>query len=840
MMAFLYDVFIGPIQFLFEVFFALVYRFSGSKIIAIVGISLIVNFLVLPLYNKSDAIQERERLKQKEMSRWVNHIKKNFTGDKKYMMLLTYYRQQNYKPVYALRGSFSLLLQIPFFIAAYNFLSTEGLLDGVSLLFIRDLSKPDQLFTIGGFAVNCLPILMTIINFVAGYIYTKDFPIKEQVQLYLTAVVFLVLLYTSPSGLVFYWILNNLFSLVKNIVKPILAKKKKTAGAASSEKKHRSLIPETILGRELFKKKSALISVVACLYISLVCGLQIPLSVISASPWDFTYSTHGWMDILLNTLGVYVGLAFWIMLIYSMVSDRVKYYMSMGLFIISMAMSVNVFYFNENYGGLTDDLVYTVYPAFYMSRAMINILVMVVIAALCYIIYTMKNVIARALLIILMLTVSVASVLEVSKINSATGNTNNIAFENIDQPIISLSTEGENVVFIMIDRASGFYFPQILEEKPELAQRLEGFVFYPNTMSYGPSTNFTTPALFGGYEYTPVAMDSRDNESLQDKQNEALSVLPVLFSNNSFDVTVCDPPYAGDYSVVPDVSIYDQYENITGYVTNGNVINDTYRRYAPTFMDKQMHNFIAFSLFRSAPNIVRPYIYHVGDYRGIWDSCVTCAFLDAYTVLEELDNLTNIQQGNQNNFLMFQNATSHEPVYLAEPDYVPQLANVRDISQHDKGYDVNMAAILQLANWIDYLKENGVYDNTRIIIVADHGHKYDETEYAYGFFNPLLLVKDFNGTGDLTVSDSFMTNADVPYLATQGVIDNPVNPFTGNTISMSAKDEPIYAVFSTHYNTLIYHDNRFDVSDGTWFNVINHDMLDPANWVPVEDPRGVN
>ena len=36
-------------------------------------------------------------------------------------------------------------------------------------------------------------------------------------------------------------------------------------------------------------------------------------------------------------------------------------------------------------------------------------------------------------------------------------------------------------------------------------------------------------------------------------------------------------------------------------------------------------------------------------------------------------------------------------------------------------YQINMAAMLQLANWFDYMRENGVYDNTRIILVADHG-----------------------------------------------------------------------------------------------------------------------
>ncbi|WP_191014897.1 YidC/Oxa1 family membrane protein insertase [Treponema zioleckii] len=68
------------------------------------------------------------------------------------------------------------------------------------------------------YSINLLPILMTLINFVSGVIYLKKAPLKEKIQLYALALVFLFILYDSPSGLVCYWILNNTFSLFKNLV----------------------------------------------------------------------------------------------------------------------------------------------------------------------------------------------------------------------------------------------------------------------------------------------------------------------------------------------------------------------------------------------------------------------------------------------------------------------------------------------------------------------------------------------------------------------------------------------------------------------------------------------
>jgi membrane protein insertase Oxa1/YidC/SpoIIIJ len=74
------------------------------------------------------------------------------------MILSTYYRQNHYHPLYALRNSFGILIQIPFFIAAYTFLSHFNALKGASFVFIRDLGAPDGLLEINGIRFNILPI----------------------------------------------------------------------------------------------------------------------------------------------------------------------------------------------------------------------------------------------------------------------------------------------------------------------------------------------------------------------------------------------------------------------------------------------------------------------------------------------------------------------------------------------------------------------------------------------------------------------------------------------------------------------------------------------------------
>ena len=122
---------IKPLQLLFEVVFVMANRVVGDPGLAIIALSLAMNFLVLPLYRRADAMQEEERETELRLHKGVAHIKKTFRGDERMMMLQTYYRQNNYKPTYVLKGATSLFLEIPFFIAAYAFLSNLELLHAV-------------------------------------------------------------------------------------------------------------------------------------------------------------------------------------------------------------------------------------------------------------------------------------------------------------------------------------------------------------------------------------------------------------------------------------------------------------------------------------------------------------------------------------------------------------------------------------------------------------------------------------------------------------------------------------------------------------------------------------
>ena len=231
MLDFIYTLLIAPLEYWMHA--ALVWGYSHTEAWgpAIVVMSLAVNIVILPIYIKAEKWQEGERALRKSFEAKEAMIKRTFKGQERFAMISTMHRQAGYSPFLSLRSSLGFFLQIPFFFAAYHFLSHFEPLAGVSFLGIADLSKPDAMIHLGAFSVNVLPILMTVINLASALVYTHNMTRRDKMQLYGMAAVFLVLLYDAASGLVLYWTCNNIFSLGKNIVYSLLERVQKPAAA---------------------------------------------------------------------------------------------------------------------------------------------------------------------------------------------------------------------------------------------------------------------------------------------------------------------------------------------------------------------------------------------------------------------------------------------------------------------------------------------------------------------------------------------------------------------------------------------------------------------------------
>jgi hypothetical protein len=275
-------------------------------------------------------------------------------------------------------------------------------------------------------------------------------------------------------------------------------------------------------------------------------------------------------------------------------------------------------------------------------------------------------------------------------------------------------------------------------------------------------------------------------------------------------------------------------------------------------------NLIRFSFFKTAPLFLRYFVYNDGNWlstenlRGRKSSKngLTSTIINDYAFLDLLPRLTSVE-GEGNTYTAIYAHLPHDTALLRLPDYVPSdtlntreedpgadtarfaAANLAD----DSRYHVNMASLLLMGKFIEFLKQvgGGIYDNTRIILVADHGRGSSDYEKNIPLpdgstlqsYNPLLMFKDFDSEGgEMTVDNTFMTNADTVFFALKDIIAEPVNPFTNKKLTANkaagVKITTIGALSSYRHSQY-----RYNIPRGQWLGV-HSDIFDPANWESLE------
>ena len=855
-MSFLYDLIILPLVFIYELIFSiccnyLVGHFGFIKDYLLVGIiivSLFVNILSLPLYNAADKLQKNERAKQKSMQKVVNHINHVFNGDEKFLILNSYYRLENYNPIYQLKTAIPLLLQIPFFTAAYIFFINTKIFTGESLHclpLLKDLSKPDMLLNLFGYNINVLPIVMIAINLISSFIYTKDLNFKDKLQPLLLALIFLVLLYNSPSALVIYWILNNIFSLIKIFVISVLEKIKKVDTAECMD--------------AVNTKDSNRLAIVSLLTIFILLAVFIPSNIIASSPTEFTISTP--VNILKFTVTVFAGYFFWELLYYQMLSDRIKVIGASFIFAVSIYLLLNHIVFLNNVGILTENLIYTEgFTRFSISDVKKDICI-VFFALVLFIVSTKFTKISSIISTLLLLSIFAVCIMNFYKIGNLTLSiANNTVTTQRNNEGITFSKNGRNVIVIMLDRSCGAYFSFVLSNKPKLLNVYDGFTFYKNTLSCSGGTLLGATPIFGGYDYLPQNSNKRKNTLLVDKHNEALTIMPYNFSNNGYNCTVANLPNE-NYGMVGKEHLFTNMNNVTEID-----LTDGTSKYFEGGVSEESNiyninrSFVFYSIMKTMPIVVKGLIYNDGFYLMNNVTARLTHTLKYYYAFDNLISKLHCLDDNSNNFLMFDNELTHNHNKNTLPYDTFTLDIIEDVNKtleypvtrNLDGEDfvgdyshlsTEIAAYLQIGKLIEHLKTNNVYDNTRIIITSDHGAVYNRSfdnnyyfEYESGQhiavdgYNPVMLYKDFGAHGSLKISNEFMTNADTPLLSMNNLINDPINPYLNKKITNRDRNvTEIDMYYADKGGNAIDYINDYTLKDG-YFSCRTINIFDKNSW----------
>ena len=194
-------------------------RVTGNYGIDIILLTILIKILFYPLTQKSMASMR----KMQELGPIIKTLKEKYKGDTQRLNQETMNLYKTYK-INPLSGCLPMLAQIPVFIALYKgLLVTIELRHAPFFLWVNDLSAPEHLWDIAvaGYTVpiRLLPLLMGISMFVQQKMTPSSGmePAQQKMMLFMP-IIFTFMFWSFPTGLVIYWLVNNILAIGQQVI----------------------------------------------------------------------------------------------------------------------------------------------------------------------------------------------------------------------------------------------------------------------------------------------------------------------------------------------------------------------------------------------------------------------------------------------------------------------------------------------------------------------------------------------------------------------------------------------------------------------------------------------
>ncbi len=445
-------------------------------------------------------------------------------------------------------------------------------------------------------------------------------------------------------------------------------------------------------------------------------------------------------------------------------------------------------------------------------------------------------------------------------------------------PKIQLSREGRNVIVLMLDKVMGGYVPEILRDDPTLAERLDGFIYYPNVVSQAQRTYGGFHPIVGGSEYTVTAMNANDRPLAVDLI-EAFTMVPKAFKERFGDQDFASYFLNVDYVIVPrargamEKRLREEGVQVVHSRNDYDLLpRPELARGGEAVLEWQ--NFLSLlGLFQAFGPMFRQKIYNHGKWMGLLgDSSLwaTVAFWKTYIELLSLSEIFEPGAGPQGSYVLYHNQFPHNTGFVDAQNYFGNPDNFRfplptvppkfrEIDEQNGNKDLSTIYLadyetLQLvADCLDKLKELDLYDNSEIYLVSDHGSSHYDPSFAVqglpgsrgknnwhrgkGSWHSLYMRKKIGARGPLQTSNEFRTTADLPseFLPDFGITHNP---YSGKKLK-PVRSQPVslYVVEGVvRGEELAGNDRQFYIH--SQYELYNFNIFDDANWKGVKADDG--
>lgn len=282
-------------------------------------------------------------------------------------------------------------------------------------------------------------------------------------------------------------------------------------------------------------------------------------------------------------------------------------------------------------------------------------------------------------------------------------------------------SENKNIIVFILDMFDSADMQELLNRDTDnkYQEILENFTYYPDALGGYPNTRGSLPYILTGQKYEA-------GETYQDWVDNGYTKSSIYanMKKNGYSVGL----YTESQFINPEYAVNVEYANYT--------IN-SYSDFS-----KVMYKLVAFNYM---PHQLKKYFYtESGEFTGLKSSKEYDVYsLSTPKFYESLKREGLTVSDENNNFKVYHVDGTHSP-YTFDGTLTSEADRVYGV------YDEAEGCLNLLDEYMQALKKNSMYDNTAIIVMADHGY--------YGLWqNPVFMIKNFDEKQEFTVSDVKMS-----------------------------------------------------------------------------------
>ena len=315
-------------------------------------------------------------------------------------------------------------------------------------------------------------------------------------------------------------------------------------------------------------------------------------------------------------------------------------------------------------------------------------------------------------------------------------------------------------------------------------------------------------ALIGGNRYTVDEINRSDSQPIASHIEDAYNWLTSTMNKNNFETVLVNPKWTPCSKI----------ENTKNCAQSDQVRENLYEIYdfnPRQEVNNDVYTLAVFTIFKITPVSLKPLWYDSTFFKNTLKGNAQLILTvnsrySEYLYIKHLSEISQIAEDTTHNkFIHIWTNTLISPFSL-DSQCGPLEPQQYDMYSMDSRLNSTRCVLNALTDWFEWMKKNDVFDNTKIIMVADHGaHNYDQN-WVRGAVNPIFLVKEFDQKGSIQTQRTLVQNSDVASIICSSI--GGCRDISQNPILNPDKNKVARYHYTTHGNReFIKANKKFDI-----------------------------